>query len=153
MGLSVFGDAHYMKEALKEAEKAMEEGEVPVGAVVVCKNKIISRAHNQTERLTDPTAHAEMLAITAAFNNLGGKYLEDCTVYVTLEPCTMCAGAMFWARPGKIIYAARDEKRGYEKWGAGVLHPKTKVEYGIMESESSALLNAFFSALRDKRIH
>ena len=137
-----------MKEALKEAEKAFDLGEVPVGAVVVCNNQIIARAHNQVEMLKDATAHAEMLAITSAANTFGSKYLEDCTLYVTLEPCSMCAGASYWSQVTKIVYASSDEKRGFSKFGKELLHPKCKVESGVMQFESTDLLNKFFRKLR-----
>lgn len=146
--LSVFSDQHFMKQALLEAEKAYEEGEIPVGAVVVNDNRIIARAHNQTERLQDVTAHAEMLAITAAAEFMGSKYLDECRLYVTLEPCLMCAGALAWAQLDSLIYGAEDDKRGFMKQGKMVLHPKTKLSYGILEEESRALLQQFF---REKR--
>ena len=146
--LSVFSDEHFMKKALQEARIAYDSGEIPVGAVVVCQNRIIARAHNQTELLNDVTAHAEMLALTAAANHLGSKYLRDCTLYVTLEPCVMCAGALYWSQLGRLVYGAPDEKRGYLKQGNQLLHPKTKIEYGIMQEESQALLKAFFRQRR-----
>ncbi|GIV31793.1 MAG: tRNA-specific adenosine deaminase [Saprospiraceae bacterium] len=146
--LSVHTDDHYMKEALKEARLAFEAGEVPVGAIVVCRNQIIARAHNQTELLNDVTAHAEMLAITAAANALGGKYLDECTLYVTLEPCPMCAAAMGWAQLGRLVYGAEDERRGFMRFGKGLLHPRTKVEYGILMQESQNLLKSFFQNRR-----
>ncbi len=146
----LFSDEYFMNEALKEARKAFEKDEVPVGAVVVCQNRIIARAHNLTETLNDVTAHAEMQAFTAASDHLGGKYLNECTLYVTLEPCVMCAGASFWARPGKIIYGASDEKRGYTLIQQSLLHPKTKVVHGLLETECSQLLTAFFTRKRDK---
>lgn len=146
--INVFSDEHFMRKALQEAQLAYEAGEVPVGAVIVCQNQIIARAHNQTELLTDVTAHAEILALTAASNYLGSKYLNDCTLYVTLEPCVMCAGALYWAQLGRLVYAAPDEKRGYMRQGNMLLHPKTKVEYGVLLSESRILLKAFFRARR-----
>lgn len=149
MALSVFSDEHFMKEALKEAGKAFDNGEIPVGAVVVCNKRIIARAHNQTEKLTDVTAHAEMLALTSSFHNLGTKFLPDCELFVTLEPCTMCAGAIFWSRIGRLVYAAPDLKRGYSLLNSPVLHPKTKVHTGIMADESEKLLQAFFASLRE----
>ena len=152
MSLSVFSDKHFMKQAFREAEKAFEAGEVPVGAVVVCRNQIVARAHNQTELLTDVTAHAEMLAITSASETLGSKYLDACTLYVTLEPCPMCAGALAWSQIGKIVYGAEDDKRGFEKLGRKMLHPKTKVEYGVMRDECSALLKAFFKKKREMKL-
>lgn len=137
-----------MKQALIEAQKAFEADEVPVGAVIVCNNKIIARTHNFTERLTDFTAHAEMQAFTSASEYLGNKYLDKCTLYVTLEPCTMCAGASFWTRIGKIVYGASDERRGYKRIREVVLHPSTEVIGGILENEASTLLKTFF---HDKR--
>ena len=147
--LSVHSDPYFMKQALAEAEKAFEEGEVPVGAIFVCVGRIIARAHNQTEMLTDVTAHAEILALTAASSHLGSKYLTDCTLYVTLEPCVMCAGALAWAQIGRVVYAASDDKRGFMLFGGkDLLHPKTKLEMGIMEEEWGALVTAFFRAKR-----
>ena len=142
-------DEHFMKEALKEAKKALELGEVPVGAIVVCQNKIISRAHNQTEQLTDATAHAEMLAVTSASYELGSKYLTECTLYVTLEPCVMCAGALHWVQLQKLVYGASDIQRGYSLAGSPLLHPKTEVGTGIYATESKELLNQFFLRIRN----
>ncbi len=149
MGLTVYSDEFFMKEALKEARKAFEEDEVPVGAVIVCNNRIIARTHNLTETLTDVTAHAEMQAFTAASGFLGGKYLKDCTLYVTLEPCVMCAGAAFWSQIGKVVFGAKDEKRGYSLLKESVLHPQTEVVSGVMENEAKALLQDFFRAKRE----
>ncbi len=140
-----------MREALKEAHYALELGEVPVGAVVVSKNRIIGKAHNQTEKLNDATAHAEMLAITAASNYLGSKYLNECTLYVTLEPCVMCAGALHWVQMQRVVYGASDEQRGYSIVGKPLLHPKTAVTTGILQPEGKALLDVFFKTIRDKR--
>lgn len=140
-----------MKAALQQAEIAFEEDEVPVGAVVVCRNRIIARAHNQTERLNDATAHAEMLAMTAAEEFLGGKVLESCTLYVTLEPCVMCAGASYWTRIGKIVVGAKDEKKGFMRFGSKLLHPKTKYLQGILPEQCSDLLSSYFSSKRDLR--
>jgi tRNA(adenine34) deaminase len=137
-----------MNEALKEAMNAFDKDEVPIGAVVVCDNMIIARAHNLTETLNDVTAHAEMQAITAASEYLGGKYLDQCELYVTLEPCHMCAGALFWAQLGSLVYSAADEKRGYTLLNSSVLHPKTKVSKGILENESAQLLKTFFAKKR-----
>ncbi len=137
-----------MREALKEAKRAFEADEVPVGAVIVANNRIIARAHNLTERLTDVTAHAEMQAITAAANALGGKYLTDCTMYITLEPCVMCAGALHWSQVTRIVFGAFDEKRGYQRVG-NLLHPKTKVEGGLLAEECAELLKTFFQRKRD----
>jgi tRNA(adenine34) deaminase len=138
----------FMKAALEEARKASEKQEVPVGAVVVCNNEIIARAHNLTETLNDPTAHAEMQAITAAANWLGGKYLNDCTIYVTLEPCAMCAGAIGWSQAPIIVYGADDEKKGYTRVKGQLLHPKTKVVKGILEQECREVMLKFFKSKR-----
>jgi len=143
-----FDDTYFMKRAFVEAETAYELGEIPVGAIVVIDNKIIARAHNLTERLTDVTAHAEMQAITAASNYLGGKYLHKCTLYVTLEPCQMCAGALYWSQIDRVVYGATDVQRGYKKMGT-TLHPKTKIEGGIMAKEAEDLLKRFFVEKRD----
>lgn len=148
MELSIFSDEHFMRQALKEAKKAFEADEVPVGAVIVANNKIIARAHNLTERLTDVTAHAEMQIITAAANALGGKYLSDCTLYVTLEPCIMCAGALNWSQMKRIVFGAYDPKRGYQRVGMNLLHPKTEVQGGLLEEECSVLLKDFFQKKR-----
>ncbi len=141
-------DEFFMKEALKEASFAFSKGEIPVGAVVVSQNKIIARAHNQTEQLNDVTAHAEMLAITAAANFLGAKYLKECTLYVTLEPCVMCAGALSWSQVGKMVIGASDEKRGYARVNPPIIHPKTTVITGVLEEECKALMKDFFKKLR-----
>jgi tRNA(adenine34) deaminase len=148
--LTIYTDAYFMKEALKEAQKAFEQDEVPVGAVVVCDNRIIARSHNLSETLTDVTAHAEMQAFTAAADFIGGKYLKECTLYVTLEPCVMCAGAAFWTQIGKIVYGAHDEKRGYSVKGHGLLHPSTEVLSGILADECQHLLQEFFRLKREK---
>jgi tRNA(adenine34) deaminase len=145
--IDLFSDDRFMKEALKEAEKAFAADEVPVGAIVVCQNRIIARAHNLTERLNDVTAHAEMQAITAASNYLGAKYLKDCTLYVTLEPCSMCAGALFWSQVGKVVFGAADLKRGFIENG-GKLHPKTEIVQGVLEQECASLLTEFFRKKR-----
>lgn len=141
-------DTDYMKQALIEAQKAYEQDEVPIGAVIVCKGRIIARAHNLTEMLNDVTAHAEMQAITAAANNIGGKYLNDCTLYVTVEPCPMCAGAIGWSQLGKLVYGAEDEKRGYRRYAPDVLHPKTEVVSGVCAEEATALMKEFFKNKR-----
>ena len=141
-------DEYYMKEALKEAHKALELDEVPVGAVIVCDNQIIARAHNFTEHLNDVTAHAEMQVFTAAAAFLGGKYLNECTLYVTLEPCVMCAGASYWAQLKKIVFGASDEKRGFQTKARNVLHPKTECEKGVMKEECAQLLADFFASKR-----
>jgi tRNA(adenine34) deaminase len=146
--LNLYTDAYFMREAFKEAQKAYDADEVPVGAVVVCNNQIIARAHNLTERLIDVTAHAEMQAITAAANYLGGKYLNECTLYITLEPCIMCAGAIHWAQLKKIVFAAADSKRGYLRLNQSVLHPKTIVESGIMALECGNIITDFFKEKR-----
>jgi len=143
-----FDDSYFMKRALQEAETAYEKGEIPIGAVIVANNKIIARAHNLTEILNDVTAHAEMQAITAAANYLGGKYLIDCTLYVTIEPCQMCAGALFWSQISKIVYGARDEQRGCISLKTK-LHPKTKMTGGVMAEEASQLLKRFFIEKRN----
>jgi tRNA(adenine34) deaminase len=148
MSLSIYSDESFMQEALKEAQTAFSLGEVPVGAVIVCQNRIIARAHNLTERLNDTTAHAEMQAFTSASHYLGGKYLDDCTLYVTLEPCVMCAGAAFWTQLGRIVYGADDDKRGYRLVNSMILHPKTQVTSGILAEKSTLLLKQFF---KDKR--
>ena len=140
--------AEFMTEALKEAQTAASKGEVPVGAVVVCRNRIIARAHNLTETLQDPTAHAEMQAITSATHAIGGKYLPDCTLYVTLEPCVMCAGALQWAQIGRLVYGASDPKRGFRTLEAPLLHPKTEVVSGILEESCSKILTLFFAEKR-----
>jgi len=137
-----------MKEALKEAQKAYDADEVPVGAIVVAENKIIARSHNLTERLNDVTAHAEMQVITSAANYLGGKYLTECTLYVTLEPCVMCAGALYWSQVSRIVYGAHDEKRGFSIQSSNLLHPKTEVVSGILENECSEIIKQFFKAKR-----
>ena len=146
---NIFSDEYFMKQALTLAEQAYEEKEVPVGAVVVAGNKIIGKGYNQTEKLNDPTAHAEMLALTAAFHSMNAKYLEDCTLYVTLEPCVMCAGALYWSQVSKVVYAAPDEKRGYTNHG-NLLHPKTAVVQGPLGIEASGLLKCFFQERRKK---
>ena len=143
-------DNYFMNEALKEAQKAFDADEVPVGAVIVANNRIIARAHNLTERLTDVTAHAEMQAITAAANAIGGKYLHECTLYVTIEPCPMCAGALNWAQISRVVYGATDPKRGYNLFGKHMLHPKTIVVNGIRDSDCSELVRKFFSSKRGK---
>lgn len=141
-------DEYFMGKALEEAREALKAGEVPIGAVVVCKDKVIARAHNMTEALTDVTAHAEMQAITSAANALGGKYLTECTLYVTVEPCTMCAGAIGWAQIPRTIYGTRDEKKGYSLIAPAALHPKAKITGGILEEECRQLMVEFFSAKR-----
>ncbi|WP_405247543.1 nucleoside deaminase [Cellulophaga sp. Asnod2-G02] len=146
--MAPFDDTYYMKKALQEAEYAFEKGEVPVGAIIVIQDKIIARAHNLTEQLNDVTAHAEMQVITAAANFLGGKYLKECTLYVTLEPCQMCAGALYWSQISKIVYAAKDVDRGCGAMGT-TLHPKTKIEGGVLKAEASALLKRFFTQRRN----
>ena len=141
-------DEYFMKKALDEAKAAFSRDEVPVGAVVVCKDRIIARAHNLVETLTDVTAHAEMQAVTAAANHLGGKYLNECTLYVTVEPCTMCAGALGWAQLGRLVYGASDPKRGFSVYAPEALHPKTEVTAGVMEEECAALMKDFFKKKR-----
>lgn len=146
--INPFDDEYFMKQALIEARAAAAEGEVPVGAVIVCNNLIIARAHNQTELLNDPTAHAEMLAITAAVGVLGAKYLTGCSLYVTVEPCVMCAGAIGWSQVSTIVYGATDEKRGFQKYAPQALHPKATVKSGILEEECSAEMQKFFRQRR-----
>ena len=141
-------DLYYMQRALAEAEAAYKEGEIPVGAIVVCRDRIIARAHNLTETLNDVTAHAEMQAITMAANELGGKYLQDCTLYVTVEPCIMCAGAIGWAQLRRIVYGCPDEKWGYHEYAPKAFHPKANVTYGVMEEECRALMQRFFQERR-----
>lgn len=144
---NIFTDEYFMKKALQEANAAFEKGEIPVGAVVVIDNKVIARSHNLTEMLIDVTAHAEMQSITAAANFLGGKYLKNCTLYVTIEPCQMCAGALYWSQISKIVFGARDEMRGFISMGTK-LHPKTVVVSGVMQNESSELMLRFFAERR-----
>lgn len=146
--MELFTDEYFMREALKEAQKAYEIKEIPVGAVVVCKKRIIARAHNQTEKLTDATAHAEMLAVTAAANYLGSKYLNECVLYVTLEPCVMCAGALHWVQLQRLVFGASDIQRGYTLVETPLLHPKTEVSKGIKAAEAKALIDNFFREIR-----
>jgi tRNA(adenine34) deaminase len=141
-------DAYFMRQALNEAKKAYDAGEVPVGAVIVCDGRIIARGFNQTERLHDVTAHAEIIALTAATEYLGSKYLDECDLYVTLEPCPMCAGALAWAQLKRLVFAASDDKRGFMRFGKEMLHPKTKVELGIMQDECSEMIKRFFKEKR-----
>ncbi len=143
-----FDDTYFMKKALQEAEAAFDKGEIPVGAIIVVDNRIIARAHNLTELLNDVTAHAEMQAITAASNFLGGKYLQNCTLYVTLEPCQMCAGALYWSQISKIVFGAKDEQRGCSAMGTQ-LHPKTKIEGGVLAEEAATLMKKFFIEKRN----
>ncbi len=150
--LTIHGDDYFMKQALLEADKAAEAGEIPVGAVITCGKQIIARAHNQTQLLMDVTAHAEMLAITSAATFLGNKYLLDCTLYVTLEPCPMCAGALYWSQLSRIVYGASDDNRGFMRYGKEMLHPDTKLEYGIMHEECAGRMTAFFKERREKNI-
>jgi tRNA(adenine34) deaminase len=138
-----------MKKALEQAEEAMQNEEIPVGAIIVCNNRIIAKAHNQTEKLNDVTAHAEILAITSASAYLGSKYLKGCTLYVTLEPCAMCAGAIAWSQLEKVVFAASDPKKGFTTYAPNVINPKTKIEKGLLENQSRQLLNQFFSTLRN----
>ncbi|MCR5003274.1 MAG: nucleoside deaminase [Bacteroidales bacterium] len=141
-------DEKYMREALAEARMAAEEDEVPIGAVITCKGRIIAKGHNMVERLKDPTAHAEMIAITAATEAMGGKYLSDCTLYVTVEPCPMCAAALAWSQVGRIVYGTLDPKRGYSMFQPSLLHPKTETEAGVLAEECSALVSDFFRKKR-----
>ena len=148
MSYTIYSDEYFMNEALKEASYAFEADEVPIGAVIVMKNKIIARAHNLTEKLNDVTAHAEMQAFTAASNYLGAKYLQEATLYVTVEPCIMCAGAIFWAQFGKVVIGAEDPKRGFLQNEKSILHPKTELSKGVLAKEASELLKRFFKQLR-----
>lgn len=141
-------DERYMREALREASYAAQEDEVPIGAVIICNGKIIGKGHNMTERLNDPTAHAEMIAITAATEAMGGKYLNDCTLYVTVEPCPMCAGALAWSQIGRVVYGASDPKRGFSLFSPSLMHPKTEVVQGVLADECGGLVTEFF---RNKR--
>jgi tRNA(adenine34) deaminase len=147
--MDLLNDEYFMREALKEAKKALDIDEVPVGAVVVCKNRIIARAHNQTEKLTDATAHAEMLAVTSAANYLGSKYLNECTLYVTLEPCVMCAGALHWVQLQKLVYGASDIQRGFSLVNTPLLHPKTEIVKGVRADEAKLFIDQFFKRLRE----
>lgn len=149
MSLSLYTDEYFMKEALKEAQKAFDKDEVPVGAIIVCHNQVIARAHNSTEMLNDVTAHAEMLAFTAAADYLGGKYLEDCILYVTLEPCVMCAGASYWTQISKLVFGAGDDKRGFLKLKNKIVHPSTLIQGGVLENECRQLLQDFFKKKRN----
>ena len=146
--MAIFDDEYFMREAIKEAQIALEEGEVPIGAVVVCNNKIIGKGHNQTERMVDVTAHAEMLAITAASQVLGGKYLNNCSLYVTVEPCVMCAGALAWSQLGQLVYGTSDEKRGYARCQPQLLHPRTIVKKGVLEDICKEMVVNFFKTKR-----
>ena len=148
MTMTTDSDIKYMKQALAEAQKAYAKGEIPIGAIVVCNGTIIARCHNLTETLNDVTAHAEMQAITSAAESIGGKYLDDCTLYVTVEPCPMCAGAIGWAHLGRVVYGTADEKKGYRKYAPDVLHPKTKVTDGVCADEAAELMKRFFKERR-----
>jgi tRNA(adenine34) deaminase len=149
--IDIHGDERFMREAYKLALQAKDEGEIPVGAIVVANNTIIGKGYNQTERLKDPTAHAEMLAITAACNYLGTKYLTDCSLYVTLEPCGMCAGGLYWAQLKKLVYGAKDDQRGFTTINPKMIHPKTEVRQGVMAEEAATLILDFFAAIRKRR--
>ena len=148
MKIKPFDDTYFMKQALAQAKKAYDKDEVPVGAIIVCDNQIIARAHNYTEALNDVTAHAEMQAFTAAADYLGGKYLNECTLYVTLEPCIMCGGAAYWTQLKKVAYGAKDEKRGFSTLAENILHPKTEIETGLLQKECAKLLSDFFKSKR-----
>nr|WP_313966094.1 nucleoside deaminase [uncultured Porphyromonas sp.] len=148
MDLQPYSEAYFMRQALEEAHLAFEEGEIPIGAVVVCRGQIIARAHNEVERLKDPTAHAELLAITAATEYMGGKFLSDCQLYVTVEPCVMCAGALFWARLGEIIYGAGEEKFGYRHYAPDIFPRRAKVRGGVLSEEAAELMRSFFATRR-----
>ena len=149
MGVLEYDDEYFMRMALEEARLAFDEGEVPVGGVIVCGDKVIARGHNLVMRLNDPTAHVEMQLITCATDYLGSRYLQDCTLYVTLEPCVMCAGAMYWANLGKVVYGAADPKRGASTVGQRLYHPKTEIVSGVLESECSEIMKEFFNSKRD----
>mgnify|MGYP001800118462 FL=1 len=146
--LSIHSDEHFMNQALKEAQIAYDEGEIPVGAVVVCENKIIAKDHNRVELLYDATAHAEMLVITAAQNHLGSKYLNECTLFVTLEPCIMCAGGLFWTQVGRLVIGAQDKERGYSRFNGNILHPKTDLKVGVEANACEGIIKDFFKKLR-----
>ena len=146
--MKIYGDEYFMRLAIQEAQKAAELGEVPVGAVIVSGDQLLARCHNSTEMLNDVTAHAEILAITAASQYLGSKYLMDCTLYVSLEPCIMCAGALRWAQIGRVVYATADDKAGFMRYGKELLHPRTQLEMGIMMEESASMLKSFFASRR-----
>lgn len=146
--MEIFTDEYFMRMALQEARKARDENEIPIGAVVVANNQVIGKGYNLTERFNDVTAHAEMQALTAAAENIGGKYLKECTLYVTVEPCVMCAGALFWSQIGTIVYGTRDEKRGFLKVGKSILHPKTILKGPIMEEDCAILMTEFFKGKR-----
>ena len=148
--INPYSDEYFMRQALQEAQLAFEEDEVPVGCIITCRDKVIARTHNLTETLHDVTAHAEMQAITAAAEALGGKYLDTCTLYVTVEPCIMCAGAIGWSQMGRVVYGARDEKRGFENFAPKSFHPKTEVVSGILENECAELMKNFFKSKRKK---
>jgi tRNA(adenine34) deaminase len=148
MELSIYSDEHYMKQALLEAQTAFEEGEIPIGAIIVSKNRIIAKDHNRVEKLNDATAHAEMLAMTAAQNYLHSKYLNDCTLFVTLEPCSMCAGGLFWTQIGRIVIGALDENRGFSNYSREIIHPKPQLKLGVMQNECEGLIKDFFRKLR-----
>lgn len=148
MDIQPYSEAYFMRQALEEARLAFEEGEIPIGAVVVCRGQIIARAHNEVERLKDPTAHAELLAITAATEYMGGKFLSDCQLYVTVEPCVMCAGALFWARLGEIIYGAGEEKFGYRHYAPDIFPRRAKVRGGVLAEEAAELMRSFFATRR-----
>lgn len=148
--INPYSDEYFMRQALQEAQQAFEEDEVPVGCIITCRDKVIARTHNLTETLHDVTAHAEMQAITAAAEALGGKYLDTCTLYVTVEPCIMCAGAIGWSQMGRVVYGARDEKRGFENFAPKAFHPKTEVVSGVLENECAELMKNFFKSKRKK---
>jgi tRNA(adenine34) deaminase len=145
-----YSDEYFMRQALQEAQQAFEQDEVPVGCIITCRDKVIARTHNLTETLHDVTAHAEIQAITAAAEALGGKYLDTCTLYVTVEPCIMCAGAIGWSQMGRVVYGARDEKRGFENFAPKAFHPKTEVVSGVLENECAELMKNFFKSKRKK---
>lgn len=148
MSLSIYSDEHFMQQAYLEAQQAYDEGEIPIGAVITCENKIIAKDHNRVERLHDATAHAEMLALTAAQNNLGSKYLKGCTLYVTLEPCAMCAGGLFWTQLSRVVIGALDKERGFSRYSKEIIHPKTELKLGVLATECENILKDFFIRIR-----
>jgi tRNA(adenine34) deaminase len=150
--MKLFSDEYFMKEALKEANKAFEKDEIPIGAVIVCNNQIIARAHNLTETLNDVTAHAEMQAFTAASDYIGGKYLNECTLYVTVEPCIMCAGASYWIQISRIVYGTSDNKKGFSILDNNILHPKSELTKGVLENDCAELIKTFFKQKRNKQV-
>lgn len=148
MSLHIHSDEYFMAQALREAQNAFDEGEIPIGAVIVCLNKIIARDHNRVEKLNDATAHAEMLTVTAAQNHLGSKYLNECTLFVTLEPCSMCAGGLFWTQMGRVVIGTLDKERGFSRYGRALIHPKTEIKHGLLADECEILIKNCFKKIR-----